>query len=212
MHGGSFSFSTRRFTDKPDGPGNDWSCVILNFGMWIPCSLMVSCSWQPRGAMDAFGIYLYSCKGSGSAKPFTISSLISLSKTCLFLIADWWLPRFAWKSKSRSLSWWDIGVNGKVAPNNNIFLNFSQRGWSWRSSCNWFGFLNSEPNITWLWLWANMASETLKLNCFKTIALWYAASWVFSNLNSRFCLWYVFGEDWRSFNMSMNLCFDTAYK
>jgi len=85
MIGGSFSFMTRRFTELPDGLGNDWSWVILYFSVLTPISLIDHCLWQPIGAMEAFGRKWKISNGRGRAKPRSMSSEIILSRNNMFL-------------------------------------------------------------------------------------------------------------------------------
>jgi len=72
-------FWTVRFTDSPDGPGKDWSCVILDLGMGCPLSSILDCLWHPNGAKDAFGILYKHEMGRRRANPLSMSSVISLS-------------------------------------------------------------------------------------------------------------------------------------
>jgi hypothetical protein len=74
MQLGRSSFMTHWLTEKEDGLGNDWSCVILYLGMRLPLSLIVSCLMHPRGASDAFGIRCNISVGKGSTKLFVMSS------------------------------------------------------------------------------------------------------------------------------------------
>jgi len=45
------------FTEVPEGPGNDWLWVILNFVVRSPRAFIVCCLMHPRGANDAFGFF-----------------------------------------------------------------------------------------------------------------------------------------------------------
>ncbi len=85
---GSCSFSTQRLTERPDGPGNDWSCVILNFGTLAPVLSMVSCLMQPKGASEAFGMLNNILTWSGSANPCATSSDMLLIIASLYFAED----------------------------------------------------------------------------------------------------------------------------
>lgn len=65
--GGRRCFLTLKFTDRPEGPGKVWSCVILNLGIMEPLSSIVDCLWHPNGAIEAFGILSRMDMGSGRA-------------------------------------------------------------------------------------------------------------------------------------------------
>jgi hypothetical protein len=144
MIGGRDSLITRRFTERPEGPGKDWSCVILNFGIFTPISFMVSCLWHPRGARDAFGILKSTSNGRGSEKPRLTSSDMMGSSIFLNFNVDLWFPRSRWKFKSVIRSCWDIGRKGNVAPLSRIISRWGQFGWCWRISCRSEEGLNSE--------------------------------------------------------------------
>ncbi len=116
MHGGRSSLCTLRLTDLPEGPGKVWPWVILYFGALSPFALIVSCSWHPNGAIDAYWKCWIHSIGSGSANPNLISLSMSSSRTALFCLADWWFPRCRWNSRSNWCSSSGMGTKGNSAP------------------------------------------------------------------------------------------------
>jgi hypothetical protein len=66
---------TLEFVDFPDGPRKDWSWVVsLCFIVVLPFSLMVSCSWQPRGLIEKFCRFSIIVIGKIREKPRLMSS------------------------------------------------------------------------------------------------------------------------------------------
>lgn len=86
MQGGSLSVFTLLFTKSPDGPGNDWSCVILYFSAFSPFLFMDVCSVHPKGARAAFGSILMVSTLIGRVKPFLTSSEMRLFNMILFFL------------------------------------------------------------------------------------------------------------------------------
>ncbi len=150
IHGGSWSFITQRLMDREEGPGNDWSWVILYLGMHSPHSLMVSCSMHPNGASEAFGMRCKVSKGRGKANPHSMSSVMIESRMPWCLIVDLWFLRVRCNSRSRFHSSSEIGSRGNDAPWESICDRLGQCGWNgskgWKiSTCQ-----NSDPKDTWV--------------------------------------------------------------
>jgi hypothetical protein len=84
---------TLEFTDNPDGPGKDWSCVNLYLGTIVPDSFIVVCLWHPKGARDVCLRQLMISTGRGNAKPLSTSSVMTGLMNVQYLDKDLWLPR-----------------------------------------------------------------------------------------------------------------------
>jgi len=84
---------TLEFTDNPDGPGKDWSCVNLYLGTIVPDSFIVVCLWHPKGARDVCLRRSMISNGRGDAKPLSTSSVMIGSMNVKYLDNDLWLPR-----------------------------------------------------------------------------------------------------------------------
>jgi len=145
---------------------------------WLPYFLPYTddCFTHPRGAREAFGKKCNAVTGNGRAKPCSTSSLIIDQSTLLFLIADWWFPRLAWKIKSFSLSSGDILLRGNDTPFDRILQRWIQKGcWSSSSSrSSWSR--NSEPYEIWLGCCFAIIWSRLKPWSARTFALYPAAA------------------------------------
>ena len=115
MHGGNSSEMTRRLTKLPEGPGKDWSWVILYLGILSPCSFSVSCLTTPIGATEQFGIFATASIGKGRDCPCVTSSSKRSRIICSFSFADLWFPRFIMNLLSFSRSSVDSGLRGSCA-------------------------------------------------------------------------------------------------
>jgi len=118
--GGSFVETTLEFTDEPERPRKDWSCVSLNLGTLVPVVSIVDCSWQPNCAKDAFGMWSRTPNGRCKANPCSTSSWIIFEITSGALVADLWLPLSLWYLISFFLISFGIGCRGNEAPVDNI--------------------------------------------------------------------------------------------
>jgi hypothetical protein len=73
-------------------------------GVFSPSSFIDSCSTQPRGARDAFGIRWRISVGKGSANPLEILLMIFFLNSSQFLMVDFGFPLVRWKLLSTILS------------------------------------------------------------------------------------------------------------
>ncbi len=128
MNGGSSSCSTLLFTDKFDGPGKNWSCVMRCLDVLSPFSFIVPCSGQPSGAMDMFFMYLCSWNGRTRAKALETSSVNSSDRISGLSVADLQFPLEMWNSLSKCLISLSKGSSGKVAPYSSVSFVYFQSG------------------------------------------------------------------------------------
>jgi len=117
------------FTDVPEGPMNDWSWVILNFGTLCPSLFMDHCFWQPNGATDTLSMCLITGIGNMRANPLSTSSCIILFKSSLWVTADLWFPRSMWNFMSNLRISSGISFSGNEAPLDRISFTCFQSGW-----------------------------------------------------------------------------------
>jgi len=145
MQFGSSSFLSHLLTDRPEGPGKVWSCVIWSFFVICPSSSIDSCSMMPSGAAKACGIFIVHSTVSGKLKSCMTSSSMSVFIVSWCSWADLWLPH----SNMNAMSiWWlasEISSRGKVAPSQRMSFTFFHNGCLWRMGLRDGQFLNSDP-------------------------------------------------------------------